>query len=71
MKVKFHKLDKSTRHYWVFRRKGEGILMIFIGALWAMQIAGWFSMMPYDEYFVPAVLFVAGLIEIIRAWQHE
>ena len=59
-KVKYHKLDKTTKEHMIYKRKAKAILAVFIGALWMMQIAGWFSAMPYNQYFVPAVIFVGG-----------
>ena len=71
LKKYFHKIDKATKTYLVYKRKAMGVLLMFVGLLWAMEMAGWFNTLPFHGYFVPAVLVVAGLFEIVRAYSLE
>jgi hypothetical protein len=65
----FHKVDQPTKKYMLYRRKGGGLIAVAIGIVWAIEMAGYFNMIPYHEYFLPAVLVVGGLFEIFRAFQ--
>ena len=67
----FHKLDKPTKQYFLYKRKGTAVVFLFVGALWAMEIAGLFNAMPYHAYFMPAFLFVAGVFELVRSYTLE
>ncbi len=58
----FEELDEKTKNFLVKRIIAIGLLLIFVGALWAAKIADLFQF----QYLMPAVLIIGGVFSLAK-----
>ena len=63
----FRKLERKTAGYVLYKRRANGVFLLFLGIIRGMGQAGYSRHVPSHEYFLPVVLAVAGVFELIRS----